>query len=253
MTPPLLFVHDLAGVAVGDRVGLPAQEARHAAAALRIASGEVLLIADGQGHRAQGQAVVDGNQVSVDVTKVEVLPRPNPSITVVQALAKGEHGELAIDLMTQVGVDRIIPWSASRSIAQWRGERAEKSLAKWQLAAKAATKQSRQAWTPEISGVMSTKEVLALLPQFSVTYVLHETATNPLASARLPGTGEICLIVGPEGGISDEEISAFEHAGAQVASLGDSVLRASLAGAIGVGVLSTRLRWARPSAQNVEG
>jgi 16S rRNA (uracil1498-N3)-methyltransferase len=253
VTPPLLFVHDLAGVVVGDRVALPVQEARHAAAALRITDGEVLFIADGQGHRASGQAVVEGNNVSVDVTNVEVLSRPNPTITVVQALAKGEHGELAIDLMTQVGVDRIIPWSASRSIVQWKGDRADKSLAKWQLAAKAATKQSRQAWTPEISTVMSTKEVLALLPNFNATYVLHETAANPLAAAKLPATGEICLIVGPEGGISDEEVAAFEDVGAQVASLGDSVLRASLAGAMGIGVLSTRLRWALSNARNMEG
>jgi 16S rRNA (uracil1498-N3)-methyltransferase len=249
----LLFVHDLAGVVVGDRVALPVQEARHAAAALRITDGEVLFIADGQGHRASGQAVVEGNNVSVDVTNVEVLSRPNPTITVVQALAKGEHGELAIDLMTQVGVDRIIPWSASRSIVQWKGDRADKSLAKWQLAAKAATKQSRQAWTPEISTVMSTKEVLALLPNFNATYVLHETSANPLAAAKLPATGEICLIVGPEGGISDEEVAAFEDVGAQVASLGDSVLRASLAGAMGIGVLSTRLRWALSNARNMEG
>ena len=253
MTPPLLFVHDLAGVAVGDRVALPAQEARHAAAALRITNGEVLFIADGQGHRAQGEAVVEGNNVSVDISNVEVISRPNPTITVVQALAKGEHGELAIDLMTQVGVDRIIPWSASRSIVQWKGDRADKSLAKWQLAAKAATKQSRQAWTPEISAVMSTKEVLLLLPDFSATYVLHETSANPLAGAKLPVAGEICLIVGPEGGISDDEVSAFQEAGAQVASLGDSVLRASLAGAIGVGVLSTRLRWAPAPSRNMEG
>lgn len=253
MTPPLLFVSDLAGVAVGDQIALPTQEARHAAAALRMATGEVLFVADGQGHRAQGRAIVEGNHVVVDVTSVEAIKRPNPTFTVVQALAKGDHGELAIDLMTQVGVDRIIPWSASRSIVQWKGDRAEKALTKWQLAAKAATKQSRQAWSPEISQALSTKEILALIPNFTATFILHETARHPLAGAALPSSGEICLIVGPEGGISDEEVAAFEAAGAQVVSLGDSVLRASLAGAIGVGVLSTRLRWAHAPSQNVEG
>ena len=253
MTPPLLFVSDLAGVAIGDQVALPSPEARHAAAALRMTTGEVLLVADGQGHRAQGQIIVEGNQVTVNVTSVEVIRRPNPTFTVVQALTKGDHGELAIDLMTQVGVDRIIPWSASRSIVQWKGDRANKSLTKWQLAAKAATKQSRQAWSPQISDAMSTQEIRALMSQFSATFVLHESSTNPLASVDLPSSGEICLIVGPEGGISEEEVSAFQDAGAQIASLGDSVLRASLAGAIGVGVLSTRLRWAQTPSKNVEG
>ena len=253
MTPPLLFVSDLAGVAVGDQIELPTQEARHASAALRMTTGEVLFVADGQGRRAQGRAIVEGNHVIVDVISVDVMSRPNPTFTVVQALAKGEHGELAIDLMTQVGVDRIIPWSASRSIVQWKGDRAEKSLTKWQLAAKAATKQSRQAWSPEISQALSTKEILTLIPKFSATFILHETATYPLATAPLPISGEICLIVGPEGGISDEEVADFEAAGARVASVGDSVLRASLAGAIGVGVLSTRLRWTHAPSQNVEG
>lgn len=253
MTPPLLFVDDLFGVSAGMVVALPVDESRHAAAALRMKTGEPVLVADGKGHRAFGVAQVQGNQVGVVVTSVEIIAQPNPRITIVQALAKGEHGELAVDLMTQVGVDRIIPWSASRSIAQWKSDRADKSRTKWLNMARAAAKQSRRAWIPEIAEVKSTKELVALIPNFDATFILHEDAQHPLALAQLPASGEICLIVGPEGGISEAEITEFVGAGATTAALGSSVLRASLAGAIGLGVLSTRLRWADATTPNVGG
>jgi len=253
VTPPLLFVDDLSGVNAGMTVALPADESRHAAAALRMKTGELVLVADGKGRRAVGAAQVQGNQVGVVVASLEVIAQPNPRITIVQALAKGEHGELAVDLMTQVGVDRIIPWSASRSIVQWKNDRADKSRTKWINMARTAAKQSRRAWIPEISEVMSTKELVAHIPNFDATFILHEDAVHPLASAKLPASGEICLIVGPEGGISEAEIAEFLDAGAVTAALGSSVLRASLAGAIGLGVLSTRLRWADPATPNVGG
>ena len=253
MTPPLLFVDDLSGVTVGMVVALPADEARHAAAALRMTTGETVFVADGKGRKAAGDAQVQGNHVGIVVTSVVDIAQPNPRITVVQALAKGEHGELAVDLMTQAGVDRIIPWSASRSIVQWKEDRANKSRNKWLTMARSAAKQSRRAWIPEIFEVMSTKELVACIPSFDATFILHEDAVHPLASAKLPVSGEICLIVGPEGGISEEEISEFMGAGAVTAALGSSVLRASLAGAIGLGVLSTRLRWADAAKPNVEG
>ena len=253
MTPPLLFVDDLSGVNVGMIVSLPADESRHAAAALRMTTGESVLVADGKGRLAAGAAQVQGNHVGVVVSSVEFIAQPNPRITIVQALAKGEHGELAVDLMTQAGVDRIIPWSASRSIVQWKEDRANKSRTKWLNMARTAAKQSRRAWIPEISEVMSTKELAACIPSFDATFILHEDAVHPLASAKLPVSGEICLIVGPDGGISDAEISEFMGAGAATAALGSSVLRASLAGAMGLGVLSTRLRWADPATPNVEG
>ncbi len=253
MTPPLLFVDELSGVVAGMVVTLPADEARHAAAALRMKTGEQVLVADGKGHRAYGNAQVAGNQVGVVVTSIETIAQPNPRITIVQALAKGEHGELAVDLMTQVGVDHIIPWSASRSIVQWKSDRADKSRTKWLNMARAAAKQSRRAWIPEISEVLSTKELVSRIPNFEATFILHEDAVRPLASAELPKAGEICLIVGPEGGISEAEIAEFVAAGAVTATLGSSVLRTSLAGAIGLGVLSTRLRWADATTPNMEG
>ena len=171
----------------------------------------------------------------------------------VQALAKGGHGELAIDLMTQVGVDHVIPWSAQRSIVQLKGDRVDKALIKWQQSARAAAKQSRRSRLPEISDVHSTGELITLLADFDAVFVLHEAGTTPLASAELPASGSICLIVGPEGGISPEELTAFSSQGAHPVVLGPDVLRASLAGTVAISVLASRLRWAAPPRPAVGG
>ncbi|MFA7323242.1 MAG: 16S rRNA (uracil(1498)-N(3))-methyltransferase [Candidatus Nanopelagicales bacterium] len=251
MTPPLLFVDDLAQVVVGDVIDLPAEEARHAAASLRMKTGEAVLVADGRGHRVLGRADVQGNCVAVDVDAIEFVPQPAAHFTVVQALAKGEHGELAIDLMTQVGVDRVIPWASQRSIVQWKGERADKSLLKWRNTARAAAKQSRRAWVPKIDEAISTGELVHLIPGFDAAFILHEEAVASLAAVPLPTQGRFCLIVGPEGGISAQEIELCLSGGAAPVTVGAQVLRASLAGAIGVSVLSTRLRWAEPGSPSM--
>jgi 16S rRNA (uracil1498-N3)-methyltransferase len=253
VTPPLLLVDDLASAIAGSTIELPAAEARHAAAALRIGAGEQVLVADGRGTRATCTAVVRGSAFSVVVDHVDRIPRPDVQFIVVQALAKGEHGELAVDLMTQAGVDRIIPWSAQRSIAQWKGERAQKSLDKWRNAAKAAAKQSRRAWIPEVDAVASTSAVVSALRGLDAAFVLHEDAEISLADVPLPRSGSIGLVVGPEGGIADDERAAFEACGATTVTIGDGVLRASLAGTVAVAALSTRLRWAHPPITGMGG
>ncbi len=238
---------------IGAVVQLSAQESRHALSSLRMTSGEQVLLSDGHGRKALGRLEVHNSLASVVIESIDDEPQPNPSITVAQALAKGEHGELAIDLMTQVGVDRIIPWSAQRSIVQLKGDRADKALIKWQQSARAAAKQSRRSRLPEISEVHSTGELITLLADFDAVFVLHEAGTTPLASAELPASGSICLIVGPEGGISPEELTAFSSRGAHPVVLGPDVLRASLAGAVAISVLASRLRWAAPPRPAVGG
>lgn len=240
----LLLCEAVGSAEIGDAVQLSQPEARHATAALRMASGEQVLVSDGAGRKVVGRLDVQGSSTVVIVESITDETAANPSIAVVQALAKGEHGELAIDLMTQVGVDRIIPWTAQRSIVQLKGDRADKALIKWQQTARTAAKQSRRAWLPEISPVHSTKQVLSLLGDFDAAFLLHEGASSPLATVQLPTSGRICLIVGPEGGIAPEEQELLSSAGAELVLLGPDVLRASLAGAVAVSVLAARLRWA---------
>jgi 16S rRNA (uracil1498-N3)-methyltransferase len=160
---------------------------------------------------------------------------------VVQALPKGDRAELAVELLTEVGVDEIVPWAASRSIVQWTGERGVKARAKWQRTAAEAAKQSRRTRVPHVAEPVGLADVTA---RTGTVLVLHEAATEPLSTTALPGTGEIVLVVGPEGGVSDEELAALTAAGARPVRLGEMVLRTSTAGAAAVAALSVRVgRW----------
>ena len=164
--------------------------------------------------------------------------------TVVQALPKGDRGELAVETMTETGVDAVVPWAASRCITQWKGERGQKALGKWRATAREAGKQSRRVRFPEVAELATTKQVVALLADADLAAVLHEEGSEPLATAALPTTGHIVLVVGPEGGVSPDELAAFAQAGAKPCRLGRSVLRTSTAGTAATALLLGRTgRW----------
>ncbi len=163
---------------------------------------------------------------------------------VVQALPKGDRGELAVEVLTEVGVSTIVPWAASRSVAVWRGERAAKSLARWRSTAREAAKQARRSWFPVVEELASTPDVVALLAGADLAVVLHEGARAPLASVDVPATGRVVVVVGPEGGLSDDEVTAFSDAGGLPVRLGAEVLRTSTAGVAAVAALLSRTpRW----------
>jgi 16S rRNA (uracil1498-N3)-methyltransferase len=146
-------------------------------------------------------------------------------------------------MLTEVGVDVIVPWAASRSVAVWKGDRAAKALGRWRTTAREAAKQSRRSWFPEVAEMVTTAEVAELLAKASVPVVLHEAASGPLGDLPVPGRGEIVIVVGPEGGISDEELDAFATVGAEPVRLGSSVLRTSTAGVAATAALLARSRW----------
>jgi 16S rRNA (uracil1498-N3)-methyltransferase len=204
--------------------------------------GEPVLLTDGAGHVATCEVTATGkSRMEVLVRSVSSEPAPSPELVVVQALPKGDRGELAVELLTEVGVARIVPWGAARSVAVWRGDRAAKSLARWQATAREAAKQARRAWFPEVSPLASTADVVALLADVPLALVLHEGATEPLPP-ELPE--QVVLVVGPEGGLTPEELSAFEAAGAHTVRLGAEVLRTSTAGVAAVSALLSRTpRW----------
>jgi 16S rRNA (uracil1498-N3)-methyltransferase len=241
MTPALFICDDLSA----DELELTGPEGRHAATVRRVKVGEAVDLTDGRGTRARctvtglGQ---DAVQLRVDQRVVE--PVPAPRLVLVQALAKGDRGELAVELSTEVGVDEVVPWSAERSIVKWEGARGEKALARWRSTAREAGKQSRRAWHPVVTSWVSTEELLVRVGS-TPTLVLHEAATEPLAAAALPADGDLLLVVGPEGGITGRELSALQLAGAVAVRLGSSVVRTSTAGAAAAAVVSARTsRWA---------
>ncbi len=245
MTAPV-FVADLSGAATGAVVRLDGPEGRHAAVVRRLVAGERVDLTDGHGGLAECLVAA----VSRDGLELEVLLRkdsagPALQLTVVQALPKGDRGELAVDLLTEVGVDRIVPWAASRCVTQWKGERGDKALEKWRGHAREAGKQSRRVWFPEVTAAASTRTVSSMLAEASLAVVLHESATTSLAAQTIPTAGSVVLVVGPEGGISEDELAAFAAAGALVARMGPTVMRTSTAGVAAAAAILTRTaRWA---------
>jgi 16S rRNA (uracil1498-N3)-methyltransferase len=203
------------------------------------------VLTDGLGTSVVGSVASTGKRVfTVTASSVDVAPAPEPAVTVVQALPKGDRGELAVEVLTEVGVGRVVPWAASRSVAVWKGEREEKSLARWRTTAREAAKQARRSWFPVVEPLASTADAVALVGTASLAVVLHEEATVSLASLIVPTTGPLLVVVGPEGGLSDDEVAAFVAAGAVSVRLGAEVLRTSTAGVVAVAALLARtLRW----------
>jgi len=220
-------------------------EGRHAVDVLRLAPGERVRVGDGEGAVAEGDVVAAGPEgLRVAVRSRYVVPAPDPEFVLVQALPKGDRGPLAVDLATELGVDRIVPWTASRCVTRWRDDRVAKGVAKWRAAARAASKQSRRPRVPEVTEPMTTREVCGLLGDADLALVLHEQSRRPLAELRMPSSGAVAVVVGPEGGLTDGEVDAFRAAGAEAVRLGAEVLRTSTAGAAALAALSVRTRWA---------
>ncbi|MEO3783145.1 16S rRNA (uracil(1498)-N(3))-methyltransferase [Actinocorallia sp. B10E7] len=245
MSAPVFVVDRDVLAGAGGRVVLEGAEGRHAATVKRLRAGEEVVLTDGEGARGRCSVLSAGrDRLELEVLEREEEPQASPRITVVQALPKGERGELAVEVMTEAGVDEIVPWSASRSITQWRAERREKALGRWRNAAREAGKQSRRSRFPVVADLASTAQVAARLERAGLALVLHEEAVEPLSAVPVEGPGEIVLVVGPEGGISPEELELFAGAGARPVLLGPTVLRTSTAGVAALSVLMARTgRW----------
>lgn len=239
-----VFVHPgTADLAVGGTARLEGDEGRHAVAVRRLRVGERLVLTDGAGAWAEVEiTATEKAALSADVVEVGTRPVEEPRVTVVQAIPKGERAELAVEMLTEVGADVIVPWAAARCVGVWRPDRAERQLAKWRAWAREAAKQARRVHLPEVTDVATTDQVAALLRDASVPVVLHEEASGPIGNLPIPGRGRIVVVVGPEGGISPEELAAFSAVGAEPVRLGSSVLRTSTAGVAAVAALLARTR-----------
>ena len=238
---PLFILEELPET--GD-VLVDGAEGRHAVDVLRLTPGERIRVSDGQGSVADGEVLgagPEGLRVAV-LARYEVPPQM-PEFVLVQALPKGDRGPLAVDLATELGVDRIVPWAASRCVTRWRDDRVAKGVAKWRSAAHAASKQSRRPRVPEVTDLMTTRQVCGVLADVDLALVLHEQARHPMARVDLPASGSIAVVVGPEGGLTDGEVIALNAAGARPVRLGPEVLRTSTAGAAALAALSVRTRW----------
>ena len=243
MSDPLFLVAELPGVGA---FRLDGAEGHHAADVQRLRVGQPLTLADGRGGAAA--AVVAGvvrGALDLEVIRRGSIAPANPRLVAVQGIAKGDRGELAVQAMTEAGVDEIVPWSAERCVAQWRGERGARAHERWRATAREAAKQARRAWLPEIPAATSTRAIVDRIRAMrGIALVLHEQAQSRISETRLPESGEIIVVIGPEGGITDAELGLFTGVGALSVRLGSPVLRTSTAGVAALAVISARIgRW----------
>jgi 16S rRNA (uracil1498-N3)-methyltransferase len=243
MTSPVFLLRPLPAA---DRLTLSGPEGRHAATVRRLRAGDRVDVTDGAGELAEcvvATAAPDRLELAVQARRS--VPTPTPRIVAVQALVKGERSELAVELLTEVGVDEIVPWAAQRCVMRWIPDR---SARRWAQVAAEAAKQARRAHWPLVGELATTAQVAERLDKAASAFLLHESADTALASqlpaAPSPQTGEVVIIIGPEGGVTDEELAALTGAGAQAVRLGPTVLRSSTAGCAAAAVLMTACgRW----------
>ena len=224
---------------------LSGPEGHHAAAVRRLRPGERADVSDGAGTLAEGVVTSVGkDSVTLEIATTRSVPPPQPRLVVAQALPKGDRGELAVELMTEIGVDAVVPWSAERSITKWQGDRGQRALGKWRATAREAAKQSRRGWLPDIAELATTAVLAKQVTAAALAIVLEADAPAKLHELGLPAAGDILVVVGPEGGVSQAERAALGAAGAVAARLGPTVLRTSTAGAAAATVLLSRTaRW----------
>lgn len=244
MSDPLFFIDHVPEV--GQLATVDGDEGFHAASVRRLRVGERVVLGDGAGTIADCVvATVEKRGLQATVTARRDVVAPVPPVTIVQAIPKAERSELAIELATEAGADGFLAWQAARCVARWDGPKADKGLRRWRAVARSAARQSRRAFIPEVSGVASTADVVARVG--GVTLVLHESATVPLSEIPVAQADSITLVVGPEGGIADDEVAALVDAGAHAVRLGPTVLRTSTAAAVALGALGVLTpRWGFP-------
>ncbi|MCG7606118.1 MULTISPECIES: 16S rRNA (uracil(1498)-N(3))-methyltransferase [Mycobacterium] len=247
MSAALFYVDALPGA--GELAVVDGDEGFHASNVRRIRVGEHIDLSDGAGTLAH--CVVEETakgRLSARVTERVAIVPPRPAVTVVQALPKSDRSELAVELATEAGADGFVAWQAARCVARWDGPKVDKGLRRWEAVARSAARQSRRAYVPAVDGVVSTtaltQRVSDAVTGGAVVLALHESATVPLAELPLALADSLMLVIGPEGGIADEEIAALTGAGAKAVRLGPTVLRTSTAAAVALGAIGAlTARW----------
>jgi 16S rRNA (uracil1498-N3)-methyltransferase len=233
----LFFVPDLP-TQVGATYTFDNDDALHAIRVLRTGPGEIFWLSDGKGSFSTVKAVeVSKRSMQCEVIETEFQEPLDIEYTVIQALPKGDRLKECAGLLTEAGVDRIVFWSSARSIGK-----ADKTLDKLDVTVREASKQARRFRIPEIIGPLSTAEVIDEIARTDLAVVFHESATSKLSAITAQSPKKALIIIGPEGGITDEELDAFTSSGAKIALMGRPVFRSAHAGIAGIAALQTLLK-----------
>ncbi len=238
MSDAVFLTESLGEPSGGDRVRLDGAEGRHAVKVRRIRVGEPIVVSDGSGRGVRGP-VVEVEAAALTVEVAEVLASPTVAVrwVAVQALAKGDRDALAIEMLTELGIDEVVPWQASRSVSRWSPDRIERGRARWRSRVREAAKQSRRLRVPEVVEPVDLRRLARRVAAADLAVILHEKAKEPIAAISLPADGEVLIIIGPEGGIAPDELAALTEVGGRPVTLGDTVLRTSTAGVVALAAL----------------
>ena len=236
-----LFKGNVAGAVAGAEIALAGSEGKHAVAVRRMRVGEGIQLTDGLGKRVRGNvSAVEQDSLMIRVTDVIDEAEPSAKLTLIQALAKGDRDELAVQAATELGAWQIIPWQAERSISRWDGPKISKGVDRWQVIVAEAAKQSLRVFEPKVQMPVSTKQICELVKDFDLVLVLDPTSAAGLGSQDFAAQN-IAIVVGPEGGISDHELQLLADAGARLVNLGAPILRTSTAGVAAISVILAKL------------
>ena len=226
----------------GSTQTLDKDDAHHAIKVLRLKLGEVIKISDGVKKWVSGSIIeISKKELTISISEKGDFEEKKPELVLVQAVTKSERNKEMLELAIEAGVDRIIPWQAERSISKWQSDSAQK----WEIGIKEACKQARQVRLPKLMPMLTTAGVVQLLSKDARIIVFHESASEKFAQLQLPESlASIYLVIGPEGGISQSELSIFENGGSKIVRLGETVLRSAHAGFAAISAVQTKLgRW----------
>lgn len=234
------LLENLETIQVGAIVTLDGSEGRHASTVSRVRVGERLAIGNGRGLMLGAEVLSSSKDtVELSVTSVEVTKRESPAIVLVQALAKTDRDERAVEACTELGISAVIPWAADRSVSKWEGPKVDKGIARWSAIVREATKQSIRAFLPEVGPHLKSAQLGTALQGMNVL-ILDPTGDEALSEVKLDGR-DIALVVGPEGGISEPELARFKEEGAHIVKMGTNILRTSTAGPAALAILNAKL------------
>ena len=242
MVEPLFISPIPSDTKTGSKIRIAGAEAKHAMSVRRLQVGEAISVSDGQGQKARGKvSELSKDFLELNVESVENIERPKPQLVLVQALAKGDRDEMAVQACTELGIQTVIPWQSERSVSIWKSEKQDKHRLRWQTIATEAAKQSLRPFIPEVEKVLGTAQLMDRLQSFDLKLVLDPTSSTALTSVSLIGHQSIAIVVGPEGGISPQELEQFRSAGLSQVALGSGILRTSTAGVAVVSYLQATL------------
>ena len=235
---PLFYVADLP-THINERCRLVGHVGHHIARVLRAVPGEEILLSDGKGYWSRVTIIaVEKSAVELVVLESGHQAPRDISITVVQGITKSDRTRENIELLVQAGVDRIVPWKASRSIGKLSD-----GVEKLKIAVIEAGKQSRRYYLPEVADVVGIEQLTSIIRSADLSIVLEAHTDKKLSEVvnKNHHITTVVLIVGPEGGIDDMELEKMEAAGAIPAKLGRTILRSAHAGIAAVSALSVAL------------